>query len=274
MLIAVFGRRGSGKTTLIRALVPELKRPIVIVDILGNFDPESPEGLKWTKEQKKIGFENWVQTESYVDALIELDAYIKKPNEHSGIIVVRDGDIDKAVDYVCAALWAIRGGTLVIDEADAIREKDAPCFNEAIRYGRNKGIDLITGCRRPAEISRNVTAGADMAYCLTSQEPRDIEYYRNYLGEQVAETLERLPQHHGVYRDFQTQKTGLFSTDKTGKITLGRGIDGEAVAPVPENPEKPGLVKAGDHEKKINPKRAVIDKEKKRAENRASDLSN
>lgn len=275
MLITVFGRRGSGKTTLIRSLIPKLKKPVVIIDILGNFDPDSPEGAKWTREQKGVNHAEWVQTEDYQEALLALDDYHRKPAEHSGYIVVRDGDIDRAVDYMCSALWAIRGGTLVIDEADAIKEKDAPCFNEAIRYGRNKGIDLITGCRRPAEISRNVTAGADIAYCLTTQEPRDIDYYRDFLGENVAETLARLPQHHGVYRDFQTQKTGLFSTDKNGKIQIGRTIDGEAAIPKLESPEKPGLVKAGDIDKKIAPsKRAAVDKAKAKPETVGSDHLN
>lgn len=225
MLMTVFGRRGSGKTTLIRALIPNLKKPVIVIDILGNYDPDSFEGQKWKKSQKGLKTETWVITESHIDAMSEIIAYMKDPKKHSGIIIVRDSDMNRCVDYMSAALWHKEGGTLVIDEADAISQKDAPCFDEAIRYGRNKGIDLITGCRRPAEISRNVTAGADIAYCLTTQEPRDIEYYCDFLGEEQALALKDLPTHHGIYRDFNKQTEGFFKTDESGKIQILRKVD-------------------------------------------------
>lgn len=239
MLTTVFGRRGSGKTTLIRAMIPAMKKPVVIVDMLGNFDPDSPEGIKWTKEQPQVNYEEWVQTESFLDALYEIESFHKNPKEHTGFIVVRDGDMNRAVDYLCSALWAIRGGTLVLDEVDAIQVKDAPCFNEAVRYGRNKGIDLITGCRRPAEISRNVTAGSDLAYCLTTQEPRDIDYYKDFLGEELALALKDLPPHHGIYRDFLKQTTGFFRTDITGKVSLLGGKSVVKPAPKVSDLKKP-----------------------------------
>jgi ABC-type dipeptide/oligopeptide/nickel transport system ATPase subunit len=210
MLMTVFGRRGSGKTTLIRALVPKLKKPVIIIDVLGNYipDPKIPYTMKW------------VQTEDHLEALHEIKKYLQEPTKHSGVIVVKDADVNRCVDYMCSALWKIHGGTLVVDEADAVQMSESPCFDEAVRYGRNHGIDLITGCRRPAEISRNVTAGADIAYCLTTQEPRDIAYYSDFLGEEQAELLQTQPLHHGIYRDFSNQSEGTFKTDVHGKIHI------------------------------------------------------
>lgn len=203
MLITVFGRRGSGKTTLIRRLIPIQKKPVIIVDVLGNYTDEP-----------------WVITHSYLEALNEIQNYIKNPNEHLGIIVVADSDMSKATDYMCSALWKIDGGTLVLDEVDAISIPEAPCFDEAIRYGRNHGIDIITGCRRPAELSKNITAGADIAFCFNTHEPRDIDYYADFLGDESAEKLSTLPQHHGVFKDFKDLKVGVYKTDVTGKITI------------------------------------------------------
>jgi len=225
MLTTVFGKRGSGKTTLIRAKIAECVRPVIIIDILGNYDPESEEGLRWIKEQPQIKSDTWIVTESHIDALEELLLYMKEPSKHSGVIVVRDSDMNKCVDYLCSALWHKKGGTLVIDEADAVSLKDAPCFDEAIRYGRNKQIDIITGCRRPAEISRNVTAGADMAYCLSTQEPRDIDYYCDFLGEEQAYALKDLPPYHGIYRNFKDQTEGFFKTDIKGTIKILKSVD-------------------------------------------------
>lgn len=205
MLITVFGRRGTGKTTLLRKLIPVQKKPVIVLDVLGNFTDQ----------------DQWVITESYQDALLEIRAYIKSPKEHTGIIVVQDGDIGTALDFMCSALWKIGGGTLVLDEVDAFSTADSPCFDEAIRYGRNRGIDVLTGCRRPAEISKNITAGADITFIFNTHEPRDIDYYREFLADsELAEKLPSIPEYHGVFKDFKSNKSGIFKTDVDGTIHL------------------------------------------------------
>lgn len=204
MLITVFGKRGSGKTTLIRRLIPVQKKPVIVVDVLGNYTDEP----------------DWRVTHSHIEALNEIREYLRDPKKHPGIIVVADSDMSRTTDYICSALWKIEGGTLVLDEVDAISVPDAPCFDEAVRYGRNHGIDIITGCRRPAELSKNITAGADIAFCFNTQERRDVEYYAFFLGEEIACKLPNLPKHHGVFKDFGSNKTGVYKTLKDGKIVV------------------------------------------------------
>lgn len=201
MLICVFGRRGSGKTTMIRAMIPEMKKPVMVIDILGNYTEDS----------------HFVQCDTVEDALTEILRF-NRDKKHPGIIVVSGADMSRSVDFICSALWHNHGGTLVVDEADAISWSDAPCFDEAVRYGRNHGIDIITGCRRPAEISKNITAGCDQAYCLTTHEPRDIEYYRGFLGDELAYKLPTLKTYHGICRDFLEQNHYFFKTDVHGRI--------------------------------------------------------
>jgi len=205
MLITVFGRRGSGKTTLIRRLIPTQKRPIIVIDVLGNFVNDG-----------------WDVAYSLKSGLESLAAYLRDKENHSGTIVVVDSDINRTIDYFCSALWKIGGGTLVLDEVDAFSIAESPCFDEAIRYGRNRGIDVITGCRRPAELSRNITAGADIAFIFNTHEPRDILYYSEFVGDELALTLRRLPQYHGIFKDFKNQKSGIFKTTGDGKITILR----------------------------------------------------
>lgn len=209
MFTAVFGRRGSGKTTLIRAMIPQLKKPVVIIDVLGNFTGYEHEG------------KDWVDTETISGALEEMRAYCQDPGKHSGVIVVQTGDLDNAIDFLCSALWKIHGGTLVLDETDAFSiGQSAPCYDEAIRYGRNRGIDIVTGCRRPAEISKHITAAADRVYAFVTREPRDIEYYCDFLGDEIALQIPKLAPFHGVWVDFLTQENGTFKTDQDGKVTI------------------------------------------------------
>lgn len=217
MLTTVFGKRGSGKTTLIRALIesPETKKPIVIVDLLGNYNPKVNND---NNEAENPNDPSWVLINEPALLIEELKKYVSDPKSHSGIIVAQSPDADRMLDYACAALWEIKGGTLVVDEADFVSLAECPCFDEAIRYGRNRGIDLITGCRRPAEISKNVTAGADLILCFTTHEPRDIEYFSKVLGKDFAERLPTLEKHHGIFIDYRDELQGVYKTDRFGRV--------------------------------------------------------
>lgn len=200
---------------MIRTMIPELKPPIVVIDILGNFDPE----LK-SEKNKYINNPDWIFCDNTIDAIEEIKEFKSDEKNHPGIIIVQDADIDRCVDFMSAALWKINGGTLVIDECDAIRIADAPVFNELIRYGRNKGIDLITGCRRPAELDKNITAGADIIYCFTTHEIRDIDYFKKKFGDDFAEMLPQLPPYHGIYINYLENTTGQYKTDDKGRVVI------------------------------------------------------
>lgn len=207
MLVCFFGKRGSGKTTAIKGQLEYCRGPVVVVDLLGNFNDE-----------------DFIHTEKIDDCIHEIEHYVKLSEEDKEkaqkIIVLKTGDPDLAVDYISAALWEVEGGTLVLDEADGFNISNAPCFDQLIRYGRNKNIDLITGVRRPAEISRNITAGANKIFIFQTQEPRDVEYFEKTILGERAERLISLVKFHGLYVDYDTSSTGEYKIDKEGKIYI------------------------------------------------------
>lgn len=203
MLVCIFGMRGSGKTNTIKGNLENFRGPVVNLDLLGNYpDPE------------------YIQTNSISEMIKNISYYIKQENKSDlqKIIVLQTQNPDEAIDYASAALWEAGGGTLVIDEADGFNDTNAPCFDQLIRYGRNRNVDLITGCRRPYEISRNITAGANKIYIFRTNEPRDIEYFKSTVLGEKAEKLRSLPKYHGVYVDYDTETTGIFKTDENGTI--------------------------------------------------------
>ena len=202
MVINFFGRRGSGKTTVIKGQVPDFKTPVVIIDYLGNFD--NP---------------NYIQTKSISHCIDEISKAVESHSKTP--IVLQTHDYDLAVDYISAALWECGGGTLVLDEIDGINISDAPCFEQLIRYGRNAGpndgVHIISGCRRPAELSKNITAAANKMYCFQTHEPRDIDYFIELFGP-TAEELLVLPEHTGLFLDYDKNEAGRFKVDFNGKI--------------------------------------------------------
>lgn len=203
MVINVFGKRGSGKTTLIRGNIKYYRRPVVILDILGNF----------TKENIKNP--NLIHTTEIHHAIDSINLAFQ--NKKIEIIILRTGDPDFAIDYLSAALWEIHGGTLVLDEVDAISVAEAPCFDQIVRYGRNHNVDLITGCRRPAELERNITAAANKFYCFGTHEFRDIEYFYSVFGDR-AEELKNVPQYSGLFLDYDKELFGHYHIDKEGNV--------------------------------------------------------
>lgn len=214
MVINIFGRRGSGKTTLIKGNLKDFRRPVFIIDVLGNFD--DPAYFHSRSISECIDYvRKWCETTN--------------PSEDC-VVCIKTGDPATAAEYFSSAIWKIghsrhdpktgkpMGGTLVLDEIDAIKYKDGSCFDEYIRYGRNKGGDLITGCRRPAELDRNITAAANKFYCFQTHEYRDIEYFESSVFGERAWELQRLPPYHGLFINYDRKITGKFRIDILGNV--------------------------------------------------------
>lgn len=200
MVINFFGRRGSGKTTTIRGQLSDCREPVVIVDVLGNFDDEE-----------------FFQTDDLSDALTAIEHYVGEPDKAPAIICLKTSNPTTAAEYLCASIWEINGGTLILDEVDSIRIKEGSCFDEFIRYGRNHHGDLLTGCRRPAELDRNITAAANKFYCFQTHELRDIEYFRSIFGDRAFELM-KVEKYSGLFIDYDREIEGTFYIDINGTI--------------------------------------------------------
>lgn len=196
--VCFFGKRGAGKTTAIGGQLQDCRPPVIILDILGNFD--NPE---------------YFQCSKISDALQELNKQVRE--DRYKIISLKTADPSLAVDYCSAALWENHGGTIILDEVDAFNISESPCFDQLIRYGRNENVSIITGCRRPAEISKNITAAANSIWALKTNEPRDCMYFEQIFGDRAYELM-RLPNYHGVFIDYDLSELGLFRIDEGGRI--------------------------------------------------------
>lgn len=202
MVINVFGRRGAGKTTLIRGNLKDMRPPVIIIDVLGNFD------------------ECGIQVDDLSECITQIQEYFEKRKSalEPFVITIKTADPTTACNYLSAVIWEMNGGTLVLDEVDSIDVEGGSCFDQFIRYGRNHYGDLITGCRRPAELDRNITAAANKFYCFGTHEFRDIEYFRASVFGDKAFELQRLPKYHGLFLDHDSNTVGTFYIDPSGKV--------------------------------------------------------
>jgi hypothetical protein len=84
--------------------------------------------------------------------------------------------------------------TVLIEEADlrCSPQYMVPALDKLIRYGRHWGVSIVALARRPAEISRHLTAQADTIVSFQTVEPRDLDFFRARCSDAFAELLPRL----------------------------------------------------------------------------------
>jgi len=209
MLVNFFGARGSGKTNVIKGTIPKCQGPRIVLDLFGNFSPGGDYHLK-----------DAFQTNKNSEMIEFVKGYKDSEEETRTVVLLAESDPTLALEYASAALWEKKGGTLIADEVDGFESKDAVQFDRLVRYGRNRNIDLVTGCRRPYEISRNITAGANKIFIFETHENRDIEYFKKSVLGDRAEDLVKLPKYHGLFLDYDKKGTGIFKTDINGNIYI------------------------------------------------------
>lgn len=178
MIVGVFGMTGTGKTTLLKRLVERADRAL-IVDPLG-----------------KLGHLGvCIRTQR------EFKTYWRRQYNASWKIVLQPGKIapkaaprEALAPFLAIAREAAVGSPpfwVFVDEVDKFGSAFStdPEIRALADYGRNFGISLAFVARRPACVDKTLTAQADTLYLFKAKEPRDLGYFRDVLGADVAERL-------------------------------------------------------------------------------------
>lgn len=177
-IICIFGRKGSGKTTLARAMIKREPR-YIIADSLNEYDApmtatderELADHVR-AKLQGKLRLCVKVGNDAMFDAAC--DAAKIAGSEKPVLLVVEEADLRCSPAYVTASL------------------------DRLIRYGRHWGVSILAVARRPAEITRHLTAQADTVIAFRSVEPRDLDFFRKRCGEDFARRLPNLKRYRYI----------------------------------------------------------------------------
>lgn len=94
------------------------------------------------------------------------------------------------------------GGVLyAVDEIDKFcnpqipLEKGCPELHEVVEYGRHAKVSMSCTTRRPHLVSRSLSAECAEFRVFKTNEPRDLEYFRDFIGSDAAKELPRLKQY-------------------------------------------------------------------------------
>lgn len=167
-IITVIGKRGMGKTSLVKELSIGKKRVLV-------FDP-------------LLEYDNF----RLIDELPDEAPRIFRYRLTAGIEESRD-----IINEAC--YWCYNEGNMlfICDEADLIFDVHKPLeegLNYIVQYGRHRNVSLITVARRPALLNRNLTALSSEYYFFRITEPRDLQYVKMTFGADVMTKVSNLEQ--------------------------------------------------------------------------------
>ena len=150
----VAGKKGSGKTSLVkRYIIPKFPK-IVILDSLDEYSGVRTESIS-----------------QFIDVL--------NKNLERRAFIIKYVPLDESETDFFMAGYLLRDVTIIVEEADLYSNahNEDPFFRKIIRYGRHRNLNLVCISRRPAEVSRNITAQADIIVSFRQTEPIDLKYF-------------------------------------------------------------------------------------------------
>jgi len=88
------------------------------------------------------------------------------------------------------------GAVVVLDEVDLLVR--SPRLVSVVNFGRVWDVDVYACARRPARITRDVSALATRIILYRITEPRDLGWVREYAGAEYADRVQRLGPHQSI----------------------------------------------------------------------------
>lgn len=186
-VILIIGKRGSGKSYLTQKIIANHSR-LLVYDIMSEYTGGIVFG-----------------TETVTD-LIEFWGHIYKKDFK---LIYRPVQPKKEIDDLARLVFALGNMTFVVEEIDSIcTAYDLPeSFSRIIARGRHRNITLIGVTPAPFGIHRDLTRQAKEIYVFNTKEPRDRDYLRNLLGQEIESKLDALGQYE--YVKWEDGKDGL-----------------------------------------------------------------
>lgn len=179
---AVLGKRGSGKTELVKFLANELPYDLGILDVVGNLRPLKDLGKPMFGLEAKFGLAGGYRKVDYR--------------------LIDPQDQDAISDAVNA--WMDRGNVLALfDEADRysyFAASKTP-LSHFINLARNYGCGYIATARRTANISPDFLANATYLFVFRHIHPRDLQVLEEWLEVGIEEVRHLADHEFMVFKD-------------------------------------------------------------------------
>jgi len=183
----IFGKRGSGKSYLAIKLIENEPR-LVVFDTMGEYEI----GVCFGTEEYERYLEFW-----------------RRVYRTQFRMIYRPIKPDMEIERICELVYSLGNCCFLVEEIDCYctAYQISDTFAAIVQRGRHKNITLIGITQRPYGIHRLLTSQAKEIYVFNTNEPRDREYLRTLLGQEIEPKLDALKQYEYVH--WQDGKEGL-----------------------------------------------------------------
>ena len=120
--------------------------------------------------------------------------------QHPYRLIYRPLKPDEEIEKIAELVFTIGDICFVVEEIDCYctAYQIGESFAHVIQRGRHKNITLIGITQRPYGIHRLLTSQAKEIYVFNTNEPRDRDYLRILLGQDIDIQLDQLKQYEYV----------------------------------------------------------------------------
>jgi len=169
-IIGVLGKKGSGKSYLVKSMLSRIPRLIII-------DP--------LREYSGVIFNDWRDVVEYIHKF--------KSGRFRAVFRPTEGREDESIGEVLDVVNDINNYTLVMEEVDYVCDPWTihPELERLVKYGRHFRRNLIWISRNAAEVNRDLTRQSDTLVTFRQTEPIDLKYLRSFSFSKDPETLEK-----------------------------------------------------------------------------------
>ena len=187
-VVACFGRRGVGKTTLARTIARHQAR-LVAWDYLSEYGP--------------LAFRT-----SDTEALAEYLGWARGRKFAAARFIPDKGTVEEFESF-CSVVYRSSDMLVVVEEAAAVCQASylPPAFGRIVRQGRHRGLGLLWCSQRLNEVSRTLTSLTDLWAGFSLSEPSDLQALAQRCGREYADKVAALPRFQWVGYNVDSQGT-------------------------------------------------------------------
>lgn len=197
-LTVILGGKGSGKSRTAKALARAALaagRTVIVWDPNREYTPTSPERTDPVRGLARFACEDPTGRGDVVGRY--LAACAAKGRALSAAL---EAAPDWQFPALCRFVMRVGQVLLIVDEVDKLCSPSwiPPDLKEIVSRGRHRAVDQVYISRRPAEVSRFITAGADVQVYFRFFEANDLDWLAKRLGRTFADRVRALPPQRSV----------------------------------------------------------------------------
>lgn len=175
-LVGVAGRKGSGKSTMMRRILERCSRLFL-------FDPMGEHG--WVPNR----FNDWQDADEFL-------AWAQTQKLFAGSYIPQ-GSLEQDFDWLADIIYDQGNLVFGVEEVPMLCSPSylPSSFDRIVRLGRHRRVSVVWTAQRMAEVARRLTAATDYFVLFGHTEPRDLDAIAERCGSDVADKVMGLSLH-------------------------------------------------------------------------------